>query len=164
MKALFKLALLLALLFIAFGGGWVAAKLGVGSVVDETSLAERERRFTAQMRDAALVGRFTIDGREDQQATPDRYDISSVEKVGENQWRFNARMPRYKTATLPIVVTMEWAADTPMITITDFTIPTLGTFTSRVLFHGDRYAGTWQHGDIGGTMFGRIEKARPGAE
>jgi hypothetical protein len=25
------------------------------------------------------------------------------------------------------------------------------------MFHGDRYAGTWQHGKSGGLMFGKIE-------
>src|SRR6267143_3345979 len=109
----------------------------------------------------SLVGRFTIAGREDRPALVERYDMSSVEKVGGDQWRFNARI-RYGSVdtTLPVVVTMLWAGDTPMITITDFTIPTLGTFTARVFFYGDRYAGTWQHGAVGGHMFGRIEKAK----
>jgi hypothetical protein len=40
----------------------------------------------------------------------------------------------------------------------DFAIPTLGTFTARVFFYGNRYAGTWQHDKVGGHMFGRIEK------
>ena len=57
-----------------------------------------------------------------------------------------------------VTVTMRWIGDTPMITITDLTIPSLGTFTSRVIFHGNRYAGTWQHDSVGGNMFGRIEK------
>jgi len=60
---------------------------------------------------------------------------------------------------VPIVVTMPWAGDTPIITMTDVSIPTLGTFTARVFFYGDRYAGTWQHGAVGGHMFGRIEAA-----
>jgi hypothetical protein len=42
--------------------------------------------------------------------------------------------------------------------LTDWEIPTLGTFTCRVLFYGDRYAGPWQHGKVGGLMYGRIEK------
>ena len=37
------------------------------------------------------------------------------------------------------------------------TIPGLGTFTARVMFYGDRYAGTWQHGKAGGHMWGQIE-------
>ena len=44
-----------------------------------------------------------------------------------------------------------------MIMLTDFTIPTVGTFTVRVFFYGDQYAGLWQHGTTGGHMFGRIE-------
>ena len=29
---------------------------------------------------------------------------------------------------------------------------------ARVFFYGDRYAGTWQHGKVGGHMWGRIER------
>jgi hypothetical protein len=53
---------------------------------------------------------------------------------------------------------MLWAGDTPIIEMTDVTIPRLGTFSARVFFYGDRYAGTWQHGQYGGHMFGRIQK------
>ena len=40
----------------------------------------------------------------------------------------------------------------------------IGTFTVRVFFYGDRYAGTWQHGSVGGHMSGRIEKQAPATE
>src|SRR5688572_2834708 len=111
------------------------------------------------MRGAAMVGRFTIAGREDRLATPDRYDIYSVDKVGENQWRFNAKIGE-SGVTLPIVVNMKFVDDTPLIVMTDATIPGMGTFTARVLFHGDQYAGTWSHvGSAGGHMFGKIERA-----
>ena len=50
------------------------------------------------------------------------------------------------------------AGDTPIITLTNLEIPGLGTFTSRVIIYEGRYAGTWQHGDVGGHLFGRIEK------
>ncbi len=46
-----------------------------------------------------------------------------------------------------------------MVSLTDLTIPGLGTFTARVLFYEDRYAGTWQHGKVGGHMFGKIQPA-----
>ena len=86
-------------------------------------------------------------------------DRRRVEKVGGDEWRFNARMVYGKVdVTLPVNVTMLWAGDTPMITMTDVTIPTMGTFTARVFFYGDRYAGSWQHGQFGGHMFGLIEK------
>ena len=155
-----RIALIILLLIATFGVGWLAGRIGVGSVVDPASLPDVERRFVDQMRDASLVGQFTVDGPDNRAPRPDRYEIASVEKVGEDRWRFNARLgDRLGGATIPIVVPMRWVGDNPMIAITDFTIPSLGTFTARVFFHGDRYVGTWQHGEAGGHMFGRIEKA-----
>jgi hypothetical protein len=156
MRFLLKLTVVLFLVMLAFGGGWLAAKAGVGARIDPATLPEMERAFDERMDNVSLVGRFTVSGREDRQAVPDRYDISSIEKVGPKEWRFNARIGEVDIS-LPVVVTIEWAGDTPMITLTDLTIPTLGTFTARVFFYGDRYAGTWQHGKVGGHMFGRIE-------
>jgi hypothetical protein len=152
-------ALALVALLVVFALGWLVGTAGIGRAAPRASLNELERKFTDQMHGASLVGRFTIAGREDRQASPDRYDISSVEKLAGNDWRFNARM-RYGSVdtTLPIVVTMLWAGDTPIIEMTDVTIPRLGTFSARVFFYGDRYAGTWQHGQYGGHMFGRIQK------
>ena len=49
-----------------------------------------------------------------------------------------------------------------MVTLTKATLPGLGEgFSARVLFYEGRYAGTWQHGPVGGHMFGTIEKAKP---
>ena len=55
---------------------------------------------------------------------------------------------------------MLWAGDTPMVSLTDLTVPMLGSFTVRVIFYGDRYAGTWQHDAVGGHLFGVIEKVQ----
>ena len=148
---------LVLLLVATFGAGWVTGVTGMGSAIDAATLPDRERQFAARMKNIALVGMFTIDGKE-RPARPDRYDISSVEKVGEDRWRFNARMRHGNIdVTLPVAVTMRFVDDTPMILLTDLAIPALGTFTARVFFYGDRYAGTWQHGAIGGHMYGHIE-------
>ncbi len=159
MKSLIKLVLVLILIALTGAAGWLVGRTGMGSAVPVAELSELERQFTERMQDVALVGRFTVSGREDRQASPDRYDIISVTKVGDDQWRWNARM-RYGSvdATLPIVVTMKWVGDTPMITITDLSIPGIGTYTARVFFYGDRYAGTWQGSRVGGHMFGAIQK------
>jgi hypothetical protein len=150
--------LLLVLLLIVFAAGWLMAKTGMGSAFDPATLPEVERQFVEKMNGAALVGRFTIHGREDRPATPDRYDLYSVDKVGPDQWRFNARIGE-TGAILPVVVTMKFVDDTPIILMTGATIPGMGTFTARVFFHGDDYAGTWSHdGRGGGHMFGRIER------
>jgi hypothetical protein len=149
----------LLLLVAAFGSGWMSGRLGLGPTVDPASLTDLERKFAEQMTGVSLVGYFTVAGREDRPSRPDRYDISSVEKIGDDLWRFNARM-RYEKfdTTLPVSVPMRWIGDTPVIMMTDMSLPGMGTFTVRLFFYGDRYSGTWQHGAVGGHMFGRIEK------
>ena len=146
------------LALILFGAGWLVGRLGIGAVVSPDSLNTAEREFVERMRDVSLVGSFTVFGKEDQTPRPDRYDISSVEKVGTDLWRFNATMHCCGVnGALPVVVPMRWNGDTPMIMMTDTSLPGLGTFTVRLFFYNDRYAGSWQHGERGGYMSGRIE-------
>jgi hypothetical protein len=153
------IAALVVLLLAIFGGGWLVGRLGIGSTVSPQSLTELERQFTERMRDVSLVGTFTVAGGDDRGPRSDRYDISSVEKVGNDLWRFNASMDCCGVnGTIPIVVPLRWYGDTPMIMMTDTSLPGLGTFTVRVFFYGDRYTGTWQHGAVGGHMSGQIEK------
>ncbi len=153
----FRIILVAALFLMTFVAGLIVARSGLRiTSVEETEL---EERFTHRMKNVALVGHFTIGATSDLEANPERYEIESVTKVGEDAWRFMARITYGNVdLTLPVTVPVVWAGDTPMVTLTDFSIPTLGTFTSRVIFYGDRYAGTWQHGEFGGHMFGRIEK------
>ena len=159
MKGLLKFGVVGVLLAVMFAAGWLVAKSGVGQGVDPASLTDLERDFAERMQNVALVGHFTIDGREDVGGRPERYEIASVTKVGENDWRFDARITYGNTdVTLPVTVPIVWAGDTPMISITDFEIPTLGTFDTRLIFHDDRYAGSWQHGEFGGLMYGTIER------
>ena len=158
MKTLFKmLATGLALLAV-FGLGWLAAATGTGREADPASLADRERDFVDRMRNVALVGHFTLEGEERRDGLPERYEISGVTKLDGDRWRFDARVQYGSVdATLPIVVPVVWAGDTPMVSITDFAIPGLGEeFGARVIFHDERYAGTWNHGRYGGLMYGTI--------
>lgn len=132
---------------------------------DDASQKQREQDFSERMTNTVLVGAFTIDGRQSEAAPKqERYEISSVTKSSGNVWVFTARVKYMKfDATLPIPVPVEWAGDTPVVSLTDARLPGLGDgFSCRVIFHDDRYAGTWQHGEIGGHMFGRIEKQKVG--
>jgi hypothetical protein len=151
-------------LILVFGGGWVTGRFGIGdTAVEPSSLSDLERQFTDRMRNVTLRGSFTIDGREGP-PREDRYDIESVEKVGDDLWRFNAGMSCCGVnGTIPMVIPMRFIGDTPVIMMTDTSIPGIGTFTVRLFFHGDRYAGSWQHGKVGGLMSGRIEKRDPAA-
>ena len=159
---LFAIAVLLV---FAFAGGWIVGFVRVGATWDTASLTDVERQFAERMRDVSLVGTFTVTGHEARSADgrggprTDRYDIASVEKVGENLWRFNTLMQCCGvTCQIPIVIPMRFVGDTPMIMMTDTEIPGVGTFTVRLFFYGDTYSGTWQHGKVGGHMSGRIEK------
>ncbi len=122
---------------------------------------ELEKQFSERMANSVLVGRFTVDGKEDALPKAERYEIESVTKAKGDYWTFLARIKYGTTNTkVPITVKVLWAGDTPMVSLTNFTIPGMGTFTSRVIFYEDRYAGTWQHGKVGGHMFGKIEKSQ----
>lgn len=119
--------------------------------------AALEREFADKLTDATLVGSFSVDGKEG--AKPDRYRIVSAKKVKDTDWIFTATMKLGdKEIDIPIPIKVYWADDTPVMSLTDLTIPGVGTFTSRVMFYGNRYAGTWQHGDHGGLFWGVIEK------
>ncbi|HEY7185242.1 MAG TPA: hypothetical protein VH436_01775 [Vicinamibacterales bacterium] len=160
-RRVLSLVLVVVAALLLFAGGWLVGRLGIGSVVDPASLTEAERQFSERMRNVALVGSFNVAGREGRPPNPDGYEIASVEKVGTDLWRFNAKMDCCGlggSGAIPIVVPMRFVGDTPMIMMTDTSLPGIGTFTARVFFYGDRYAGTWQHGSVGGHMSGRIEK------
>jgi hypothetical protein len=89
----------------------------------------------------------------------EKYRISSVRKVAGNKWLFNARvMYDGKDLPVPIPLTVVWAGDTPVVTLTDLTIPSVGTFTARVLFYRGEYAGTWSGHGNGGQLWGKIVK------
>ncbi|MDZ4687630.1 MAG: hypothetical protein SH850_21375 [Planctomycetaceae bacterium] len=134
------------------------------TVPDRSAL---EKSFSESLSGATLVGTFSIVGRDTNK--PERYEIASAKKLAGDDWIITARI-KYgdKDVNVPMVVKVYWADDTPMISLTNLTIPGLGTFTSRVMFYGDRYAGTWQHDKVGGHLWGLVEKKpaedKPAAE
>lgn len=130
-----------------------------GKIPDQ---AELEKKFVEDMSGVVFAGSYSVtkEGKETP-AAMEKYTIASVSKVKDDLWLFTARIQYGKhDLTVPMTLQVKWAGDTPMITLTNLTIPGLGTFTSRVLIYGDRYAGTWQHGKTGGHLWGRIEKIK----
>ncbi len=130
----------------------------------------REQAFEESMRGAVLDGNFTVfrtEGEPDEGAgeaeeltlRADRYEIAKVVKMAGDIWTFHARIRFGETdLTVPVPVKLVWAADTPMVSVTDLGIPGLGTYTARVLFYRDSYAGMWWGKNHGGNMFGTIER------
>ncbi|WP_198000794.1 hypothetical protein [Gimesia fumaroli] len=121
-----------------------------------------EKKFEKQMSGATLVGHFTVDGKSNgKPPREERYEIASVKKLEGDQWLITARIKYGQNdVNVPMPLNVFWAGDTPVISLTNLTIPGLGSaFTSRVMFFEGRYAGTWQHGKVGGNLWGRIEYA-----
>jgi hypothetical protein len=128
---------------------------------NDSSLTDAEQAFVDLLTNSVLVGHYSIEGRSNGGAKPERYEISRVTKVGGDNWIVQARITYGKVdIPVPVPVHVHWAGDTPVISLTDRKIPGLGEgFTTRVLFYKDRYAGSWYHGQAGGHMWGKIEKA-----
>jgi hypothetical protein len=114
-----------------------------------------EKEFAENLSSAVLVGTFTTIGEE--ASKPDRYEIAKVTKLQDDFWLFQAKYGDKTMPPLPLKVL--WAGNTPVITMDDFTIPLLGTFSFRVMIDGDLYVGTWVHDERRGHMIGRIEPA-----
>jgi hypothetical protein len=132
---------------------------------DSISAEQQElfKLFEQKLSGVKLVGRFTILGKDDGPLPKEEYTINSVKKMPEGDyWLFTSRI-QYgdKDVTLPLPLEVKWAGDTPVITLTDFTIPAMGTFSARVVIYKNKYSGTWTHGKVGGHLFGVIEKLDP---
>ena len=126
--------------------------------------AALEKHFTELLSGCTLVGHYT-EGKEAASEHEDRYSISKVSKLKDDLWLFNARIESEgHDLTLPIPLRVVWAGDTPVVTLDELTLPGLGTFSARVMFHGHQYAGVWSHGDEGGQMFGRVEHEKEKVE
>ena len=152
-----RLFLTLTLLSLFTAAGFADDKQN-SSPSEKPDRAALENALSKKLTNATLVGSFTVDGSSNKPPRSERYTLGEVKKLKNDIWLFQAHIQYGKTdIKVPIPLTILWAGDTPMISMTDFTIPGMGTFTARIFFYGDRYASTWQHGKVGGHMFGKIE-------
>lgn len=126
------------------------------ATVDHATL---EKQFGEKISHSRLIGFFSIIGQEGPPKR-DEYTLGAVTKGDGDKWVFNSSLQfGKKVITVPLEIPVLWAGDTPVISLTDFTIPGMGTYTARVMFHGDQYAGTWSSTKHGGYMWGRVEPA-----
>jgi hypothetical protein len=123
--------------------------------------AELERKFAELLTGAEMVGSYTASD-DPNPGKEDRYSVIRAVKGEGDEWAITFNMG-YKALPLPLTITVpvKWAGDTPVIVLTNKKIPGVGTFNARVLFHENAYAGTWSSAKHGGTMWGRIERAKP---
>ena len=141
---------------------------------EQANSSDRQAKLVAalskMLSGATLEGSFTSTGAgaDPTKLSRDKYTLGQVRKVGGDVWQIPARI-QYgeKDITLPIVLPIRWAGDTPVVTVDDLPMPGFGTVSARVMFFEGHYAGYWKHGDHGGNMFGVIhsaEKEQPKAK
>ena len=133
----------------------------VHSSNQSVGFSERFEKFSNSMTKVRFTGFFTVD---DSSRPPpeETYEIHSVQKFGDQDlWIFTARI-KYgkKDVTLPMPLPVKWAGETPVITMQNLNIPGLGTFSAHVVIDGNKYAGTWAHGNVGGHLYGKISKIK----
>ncbi len=126
--------------------------------------ATLDKQFQELLSGSQLVGTFTTVNDDGSVKPPavDRYTIESVKPLKNGFWQFVARIQyEDRDVKMPLALEVKWAGDTPVITLTNVLVPGFGTFSARVLFYGDQYAGTWSAGGHGGHMYGTVEKLPP---
>lgn len=127
----------------------------------ERKLSSDEEAFRQLLEGAKLTGRFTTDGQDLADTRDESYEIRNVRKLDDvDLWGLEARV-RYggRDMTVPVGIQVQFAAGVPVIVLRDVTIPGMGTFSAAVVFHKGRYAGSWQHDDKGGHLYGLVTKS-----
>ncbi len=120
----------------------------------------REQKLADYLSGVKFVGSFTVTGSAERPPEPESYYILSAEKMDDGDWwKLTARI-KYSTydLTVPMAMEIKWAGETPVITVDQMAVPGMGTFDARVLIRKGNYAGTWAHDQVGGQLFGRLEK------
>lgn len=127
-------------------------------------LNDLEKQFADTLTGAVLEGSWQmasgegLEGRAPlSEARTDRYEISQVQKVKDDQWLIGARV-QYgdKDVVLPVPVRVVWAEDVPIITVDETFLPGLGRYAARVMIHRGYYSGIWHGTNYGGVMSGRV--------
>jgi hypothetical protein len=121
---------------------------------------ELEAKFKALLTNATLKGRWSpIQSAElGPEKQEDQYFIVSANKLENDKWVINAKMEYGKTEmTIPVPVRVQWSGDTPVIIVDEFSMGGKRSYTARVLFFNDTYAGSWYGSNgYGGLLYGSV--------
>lgn len=118
-----------------------------------------EARFRALLTKASLTGRWAPlrDGVLGDERGGDSYRIEGVTKTGGESWVVRAKLSyRQREFVLPIPVKVRFVGDTAILILDGLAIPEGGTYSARVMFHGQTYSGSWSGGRGGGMLYGVI--------
>ena len=154
-RSIIKLAFNALLLAIVLASPPCLAQESMPIVDPQNPLIEKLAKAISNTK---WTGSFTLTGKEENPKT-ESYEIKEAQYQGDDKWLLTARIAYGdRDVTVPIPLEIKWAGRTPVITVDNLTIPSMGTFDARVLMRRGSYAGTWAHGDKGGHLFGKYEK------
>ena len=133
---------------------------------EPTAQQQKDEKFIKMLSGVVLEGHFLEEGvKGNQLPQKEKYTITKVSKIKDNLFLFQARIEYgEKDITVPLPIPVQWAGDTPMISLKNMGVPGLGTFSARVVFHDGQYAGIWSSKDHRGTMFGKIVTLKKAAD
>jgi hypothetical protein len=159
--------LIVSLACLALAGATAFAQ-APATDAERDAAAEQSKRVAElekSLSGCTLVGHFTVTGREEMTPREERYELASVKHLEGDMWLITARIKYGENdVTVPLPLPIRWAGDTPVITVDEFAIPGLGTYTARVMIYRDHYAGFWTGADHGGHLFGTVERADAAGE
>jgi hypothetical protein len=161
----FSVRVLVALFFAlaSAGLGPTSSIAAEATATPSNRQVELEAALAKTLSNATLEGSFTNTGKGSDPAklSREKYTLGEVKKVSGDIWQIPARIEYGgKDVTIPIMLPIRWAGDTPVVTVDDLSLPGFGTVSARVMFFGGHYSGYWKHGDHGGNMFGVIHPAK----
>jgi len=132
--------------------------LGRANAEDAAAL---EAAFSAMLKNATLEGTWVpINEAGVGEQKVDRYRVVRAEKVDGDQWRIVSKIElQGQEMEIPIPVTVKWAGDTAVLILDEVATGGGKSYSARVLFHNDRYAGSWWgKNQPGGLLSGAITR------
>jgi hypothetical protein len=90
----------------------------------------------------------------------DGYRIVRVEKKDGDTWHIVSKIRHQgQDIEYPIPVTVKWAGDTAVMILDNVRTGSGNRYSARVMFHNDRYAGSWwATNEPGGLLSGVVTR------
>lgn len=127
----------------------------------EADIAALETAFAASLKNATLTGSWIpVSGGSAGEQKKDSYRVVRAAKVEGDRWEIVSLMRRQgQEIEVPIPVTVKWAGDTAVMILDNAATGGGKSYSARVLFHNDRYAGSWWASDEpGGLLSGVVTR------
>lgn len=128
----------------------------------EKSTTDLEAEFSAMLKNATLKGSWVpIQQGSTGEEKSDAYQVVRATKRKGDLWEIVSKVKHQgKEIEYPIPVIIKWAGDTAVMILDNVQTGGGKSYSARVLFHNDRYAGSWWgENQPGGLLSGAITRA-----